>query len=61
VKTLRLQILILSPIFKVVVDKSDHAVFVVREYLEQSAANCDQRSPLDQIKKMKGLVLSPSF
>jgi len=47
--------------FKVVVDKSGYAAFVFREDLEQSAAYCDQRSPLDQIEQMSGLILLPGI
>lgn len=47
--------------FKVVVDKSGYAAFVFREDLGQSAAYCDQISPLHQIEQMSGLVLLPGI
>jgi DNA/RNA endonuclease G (NUC1) len=47
--------------FKVAVDESGYAVFVFREDLEQSALYCDQRSPLDRIEQMSGLVLLPDI
>lgn len=47
--------------FKVVVDESGYAAFVFREDLAQSAAYCDQQSPLQQIEQVSGLVLFPGI